>query len=772
MRAFLITILMLLPAVSVAAQQTATISFDRSDVQPDFDENIVRYGDLEPTAVGQSLMLSCGHYLVALAPDEAITELRWESPETEVIGRFDVDDPLTDIPTSAADRYQSVRQPNDQDVVLGAGPVTRLGELTVQGRSYAELIIWPVTVDAFGEAILHRHIAICVGSRLVAASELIRRDEALAQDDSRPQSQVGGTAAGDAVEYVIVTGSNLTAPAWDLAAYKTSLGLATQVELIDDILSAYSGIDDAERLREYLKDFYAQGGQYVLLAGDETVLPLRYAYNFSTNIVPDLDMQQICDLYFADLTGDWDVDDDGVYGEPIVDSASIDPELRVGRLPFNTALEFQAWIDKLIEYETDPGRGDREYLNRAFFFSSDQMRDYSGGGQHGRIASAYPPEFVIDTILGVEQASGDDVSPDNALAADLVDTLGNGYGIVNVLAHGAYLLFEVRTSGYNNFPKSRFVTLPSDGIAGSIMDLPATGKTSLYYSLACDNAAFDYDQPPYNEPYPNLVQTFLAQPEAGAVAFVANTRWGWVGSSHLLQKAYFDSLFAHPELPAIDAMYASKKRYYYYRDMVYGQGFFGDPSMKVYLGVPEELAIEAQSTGSWIEVTVTSDGNPVADCNIVMSDSDGIVIEALTDNDGQALLNISTEPEDYFVIAAVKDGCSADRVVFAPGIASDVADDPETLPYQWSLSQNYPNPFNPTTTIAFDLARGGQVELCIYNVLGRLVTRLVDDYFPVGSHWISWDGQDRYGHEVASGVYFYRLATEDFVGQKKMTLLR
>jgi len=188
-------------------------------------------------------------------------------------------------------------------------------------------------------------------------------------------------------------------------------------------------------------------------------------------------------------------------------------------------------VDKLIAYETDPGGGDREYLNHAFFFSSDQMRDYSQGGQHGRISAAYPDQFVIDTVIGVEATSGEDVTPSNASAHDLVDILGSGHGIVNVLAHGACLLFEVRTSGYNNSPKSRFTTLPGDGLSGSVSDIPATGKTGFYYSLACDNGAFDKDQPPFNQPYTNLVGAFLTQPQAGAVAFVANTRWGWVGAS-------------------------------------------------------------------------------------------------------------------------------------------------------------------------------------------------------------------------------------------------
>jgi hypothetical protein len=496
------------------------------------------------------------------------------------------------------------------------------------------------------------------------------------------------------------------------------------------------------------------------------------AYNFSTSTQPEMGVLQICDLYFADLTGNWDVDGDGVWGEPTTDSADLDPEVRVGRLPFNTAEAIAPWVDKLIAYETNPGGGDRDYLNRAFFFSSDQMRDYSQGGQHGRIAAAYPDHLTIDTTSGIEAASGADVAPYNTSAFDLIDLLANGHGIVNVLAHGSQTLFEVRTSGYNHSPKSRFRTLHSDGVSASISDLPATGKVGFYYSLACDNGAFDKDSPPFNQPYTNLVEAFLKQPETGAVAFVANSRWGWVGASHLLQRAFFDSLFAHPDAPAVDAMYSSKKRYYYYRDLVYGQCFFGDPSMRVYDRAPGDLSQTIEPSSGRIVVSVESDDTPVTDCQVVLSDSTGIIATGSTDGTGRIELSTELGEDNYFVVTAQQDGYAIRHEVHTPAIVADVDTDPNALPEQWRLGQNYPNPFNPTTTIPFSLPRAAEVELVVVNLLGQTVAMPFDGHLSAGDHEVSWNGRDRDGTPVASGLYFYNLVAGDFAAHKKMLLLK
>lgn len=94
------------------------------------------------------------------------------------------------------------------------------------------------------------------------------------------------------------------------------------------------------------------------------------------------------------------------------------------------------------------------------------------------------------------------------------------------------------------------------------------------------------------------------------------------------------------------------------------------------------------------------------------------------------------------------------------------------LPKQFSLSQNYPNPFNPVTEIRYALPEECHAKLTIYNILGQKVKDLVDEYQPAGYKTVKWDGKDNKGVNVATGVYFYRLETEEFTQTKKMLLLR
>jgi len=86
-------------------------------------------------------------------------------------------------------------------------------------------------------------------------------------------------------------------------------------------------------------------------------------------------------------------------------------------------------------------------------------------------------------------------------------------------------------------------------------------------------------------------------------------------------------------------------------------------------------------------------------------------------------------------------------------------------PAAFSLEQNYPNPFNPITRIRFQLAQASQVKLAIYNVRGELVQTLLQRELAAGEHAIPFDGRG-----FASGMYFYRLETKDFVTTRKMIL--
>ncbi len=88
-------------------------------------------------------------------------------------------------------------------------------------------------------------------------------------------------------------------------------------------------------------------------------------------------------------------------------------------------------------------------------------------------------------------------------------------------------------------------------------------------------------------------------------------------------------------------------------------------------------------------------------------------------------------------------------------------------PETYNLSQNYPNPFNPTTMIRFSLKETGIVSLKVYNVLGQLVTTLVNEQKPAGIYEYNFDASG-----MSSGIYFYTIKTGDFTATKKMILMK
>jgi hypothetical protein len=102
-----------------------------------------------------------------------------------------------------------------------------------------------------------------------------------------------------------------------------------------------------------------------------------------------------------------------------------------------------------------------------------------------------------------------------------------------------------------------------------------------------------------------------------------------------------------------------------------------------------------------------------------------------------------------------------------PQIASTL--DPEKLPSvsRFQLHQNFPNPFNPKTIINYELSIANDVDLSIYNLLGQKVATLVSEKQNAGYHQVEWDASG-----FASGLYYYKIKSGEFMDMKKMILLR
>jgi len=114
--------------------------------------------------------------------------------------------------------------------------------------------------------------------------------------------------------------------------------------------------------------------------------------------------------------------------------------------------------------------------------------------------------------------------------------------------------------------------------------------------------------------------------------------------------------------------------------------------------------------------------------------------------------------------------------IAAHGSNTGVADDFNSNPAQFVLSQNYPNPFNPSTNISYYLPERAEVELQVFNSIGRHIRTLVSKTENAGVKKITWDGKDSSGQFAASGIYFFKIIAvgncSKYISLKKGILLK
>jgi hypothetical protein len=146
-------------------------------------------------------------------------------------------------------------------------------------------------------------------------------------------------------------------------------------------------------------------------------------------------------------------------------------------------------------------------------------------------------------------------------------------------------------------------------------------------------------------------------------------------------------------------------------------------------------------------IWITSIGGPNVDLatDIMRTSDGGHIITGSTDSFGAGL-------DDVWLVKLEPDITSVEE---------------NFILKDFDLSQNYPNPFNPKTVISYQLPVGSNVALKVFDLLGREVATLVDEYNPAGSYEVNFNAK-----ELSSGIYFYTMNAGSFVQTKKMILLR
>lgn len=102
----------------------------------------------------------------------------------------------------------------------------------------------------------------------------------------------------------------------------------------------------------------------------------------------------------------------------------------------------------------------------------------------------------------------------------------------------------------------------------------------------------------------------------------------------------------------------------------------------------------------------------------------------------------------------------------------EITEEEKTLPEKYILNNSYPNPFNPTTNLSYILPQASKVKLIIYDIMGREVTELVNEFQQAGKYGITWNAKDSSGRQLASGTYFARIEAGSFTKVVKLMLLK
>ena len=227
-------------------------------------------------------------------------------------------------------------------------------------------------------------------------------------------------------------------------------------------------------------------------------------------------------------------------------------------------------------------------------------------------------------------------------------------------------------------------------------------------------------------------------------------------SQQIWRKLYGDPNWFQMSVPWVESLFISSKDYIYstqYRSTDNGETWTQMSSLGGFAtSFCENSLGHLFASLSWGVYRSTDDGENWTQVN------DGLTFTNI--------LSLAIDSEGY--VYAGTNGRSIFKTTFSTTDVEDIKYDPTTF----YLGQNYPNPFNPSTVISYQLPVGGNVTLKVYDLLGREVATLVNEYKTAGSYELEFNSHSGEGRNLTSGVYFYQLKADGFIQTKKMILIK
>jgi hypothetical protein len=593
------------------------------------------------------------------------------------------------------------------------------------------------------------------GERRIAdrVRSLVVNPDAVAENIG-PRAPGGRTTT---VEYAIVTTPNLLDEFQPLADWKTKKGVPAQVFDKEWIYATYPGIDEQEQIRNFIKDYEANHGLiYVLIGGGDRKVPSRTAWD-------DLGYDRIrAELYYSDTDGSWNADGDEYWGEVPGDEVDMYGDVYVGRAPVPNYTKATVFVNKILTYE---GAQAGEVLPTDYqldmLFLAEILWDppYTDGGIAKDMIDNQSVPSRYDPITKLYQDDG------NLNHTSAMNALNAGPGISNHCGHA----------------NTTVLSIGSGALTIDDMDALVNGtRQGVFYSIGCYPASFENNC---------IANHYVLNENGGGVAFVGNDRYGWgcpgyPGGcvSDLYDQQFFRALFTS-DLYNIGITHADAKDHYvptcshddYMRYALYELNLLGDPEMPVWTDTPEVLVVSHPTMlglgPAPFTVEVIDSRGPVESARVCIMREGEVYEVEFTDASGVVTLSPEPQSSGVMTVTVTKHNClpyEGECTVEGGTAVAEV----DGLPAQLVLRQNRPNPFNPVTEIEFGLPSAQRVRLDVFNVRGQRIANLAEGPFSSGYHQVVWNGRDTRGVEVSTGVYFYRLVTDEKVMTRKMMLVK
>jgi hypothetical protein len=638
----------------------------------------------------------------------------------------------------AAYQVAKAAQPPVRVVGLGQLRALSLGRLEVSPVEY-----YPQTNQV--------RVAESLDFRVVfAGADHVRQGELLAKSASPFFAPVYGRVAnakafhdaypdrvGDVVTLVIVTPPMFEEQLTDFVAWKTERGFHT--------ILAVTGTPEVgtttSSIRSYIHGLYNDATpelpapSFVIFVGDVAQMPTFFQSGDAT------------DRPYCAVDGD------------------LVPDIYYGRFSATNSSQLQAILDKTLMYDqfTMP---DPSYLGEVVMIAG--MDNYFASvWANGQIN--YGTSTYFNAAHGIYSHTY--LYPNSGgQSASIIQDVSNGVAFVNYTAHGS------QTAWSNpSFTQANVNSLQNDG------------KYCLAIGNCCLTSRYDYGE--------CFAETWLRAPNKGAIGYIGGSNSTYWDEDYWWAVGYTPNIVSRPTFEetsygAYDGLFhdhgEAEHLWYVTNDAIVfcgnlavmesGSGLttyywniynlIGDPSLSTYLGVPVPNAVSYSDLGTESLTVQAAVGSYIG------LTQDGVLIGAGTvGQTGSVVIDF---------LAPVAAGSMLHMVVMAQNHEPYVADFQvgEDLsgvvdtPLTFRLQGNHPNPFNPTTVLSFALPDQGSAVVEVLDLRGRLVRTLWQGELPAGTQSMSWDGLDRMGRAVASGVYVARLRAAGQVATHKMLLAR